>query len=168
MKIKNKALRVILSLRPAFYLAIVALVLVAVGLSLHVKSYNALGYVLNRFTILYSVTTIALMAFVIVNSVVAGNNKFSSVFIFAGGAVFSLFAGLLHIRRTRANIGVYFTANIGNAEANAAGVPPAIAGAVMYVIASVVIVAAAFFRPVKDGGSVLEILSEGKEERHAN
>ena len=162
MTVKNKPMKVFLSLRPAFYLAVIALVLVAVGLAYHVRAYTALGYDLNRFTIVYSVTVMALMAFLSINSVIAGN-QFANVFIFAGGAVFSLMAGLLHISRTLANIGVYFTVNMGNAEANAAGVPPAIIGTVMYVVAAIVIVIAAFFKPIKDGGSVLEVIGEDRE-----
>ena len=165
MRIKgvfNVILRTLVSLRPAFYMEVVAIILISIGLSLHFTSYAALGYGMNRFTVLLSISSILLLLFLAINSTVVGN-QFTNVFIVMVSTVFILFAGLLHISRTLSNIGIYFTVNMGNAEANAAGVPPAIAATIMFVLAAILVVVSAFFKNMKDNASLLEHIKSEKE-----
>ena len=109
------------------------------------KVYNIFGYATNRWAVFLSFASLWLIAFLIVNSLFAGEKPFWADFLYVAVCVALTFAAILFIQPCLAPMGIYFTVgNMGDVEANAAGVPRAIATVALYVVALIHMLVAAF------------------------
>lgn len=145
-----------------FYLTIAAFVFTVVAFILGFVVYHIFGYAVNRWEVFCAVAALWLMGFLLVNSLFAGERPVWTAPLYAVVCVLLTFAAILFIQPCLSPIGIYFTVNnMGDVEANAAGVPRAIATTVLFVIALISMTVAAFApmaRPKKVPSNV-----EGKE-----
>ncbi len=138
--------------RAGFYLLASAFVLVIGGFVLYFGAFDALSYSDDRWVIALTVIAFWSMAFLLVNSVLAGDKPFWTG-VFYVIIVFALmFAFARFLSACLSPIGIYFTVTMGDMEAYALGVPRCIAGVICYVLATVCTIVAAFNKPVKEGG----------------
>ncbi len=164
---RNKVVTFLLGLRPAFYLQLIALVFLCVGYANYFHTMTAFDYPADRWIMLLSIAAIVLIAFQMVNGVVAGNQT-GTVFVLAAGVVFIALVVCFYLSSCIANIAIYFSVGgMGNVEANAVGVPSCIRGIVLLVISIVSTIASAFFPSVKEDCSLLDVLfgTDKREER---
>lgn len=128
-----------------FWFVSAGLALSIVAFALYFSTYKALGY--NQDYWVIAMMVIALWGFgcLIVNGLLAGNKPFFMDIFYALVAFALVFATIKFITPCLSPIGIYFTVhNMGDVEANAIGVPRAIAGAVFYVLSVVCVVVASF------------------------
>lgn len=137
MKIKKPSL--------GFWLLTAGLVLSIVAFVLYFMTYDAFGYNQDYWVIAMMVIAFWSLACLIVNGLFAGNKPFF-MDVFYAIAVFALvFAMIEFLTPCLSPIGIYFTVhNMGDVEANAIGVPRSIAGVVLFVLAVVCVLIAAF------------------------
>lgn len=143
IKLKNKPF-------VGFYCMAVAFVLTFVAFIIFLEVYGIFGYATNRWAIFLSFAALWFTAFIIVNSLFVGEKPFWVSLLYVAICVALTFAAILFIQPCLAPMGIYFTVgNMGDVEANAAGVPRAIAATALYVVALVSMVVAAFVPAVK-------------------
>lgn len=129
-----------------FYLIALSFVLTFVAFIMTFRVYNIFGYRINRWVIFTSVAALWLMGFFLVNALFTGDKQFWVAPIYAVICILLVFAAILFIQLCLAPIGIYFTVNnMGDVEANALGVPRAIAATVLYVVALLCVTVASFF-----------------------
>lgn len=128
-----------------FWLLTAALILAIVAFALYFATYSALGYSQDYWVIAMMVIAFWGFACLLVNGLLMGNKPFF-MDVFYAIAVFALvFATIKFITPCLSPIGIYFTVhNMGDVEANAIGVPRAIAGVVFYVLSVVCVIVASF------------------------
>lgn len=132
-----------------FYLCAVALALSLAALVLFIRVYGIFGYTFNRWVFFMNFAACWLLAFYAVNTVLAGDSPFWASYLLVAVPFLLLLAGLAFIQPCLSPIGIYFTVhNMGDVATMEAGVPPSIAAAALYVLASVLSAAAGFFSPV--------------------
>ena len=136
-----------------FFLMAVTLVLTLVAFIMSFKVYRIFGYALNRWAVFLSFAALWFTAFLIVNALLVGEKPFWASLIYVAVCVALTFAAILFIQPCLAPMGIYFTVgNMGDVEANAAGVPRTIVTVALYVVALLCMVASAFCPAVKDSG----------------
>ena len=132
-----------------FFLMAVALILTFVAFIMSFKVYTIFGYATNRWAVTLSFAALWLTAFLIANSLIAGEKPFVISLFYVAVCMMLTFAAIMFIQPCLAPMGIYFTVgNMGDVEANAAGVPRAIATVALYVVALLHMVVAAFFPAV--------------------
>ena len=137
MKIKKPSLGYWL-LTASFLLSIVAFVL-------YFMTYDALGYSQDYWVIAMMVIALWSLICLRFNGLLAGNKPFFMDVFYVLAAFALVFATIKFITPCLSPIAIYFTVhNMGDVEANAIGVPRAIAGAVFYLLAIVCVVVASF------------------------
>lgn len=137
MKIKKPAI--------GFWLISAGLILSIVAFALYFATYDALGY--NQDYWVIAMMVIAFWGFVclIVNGLLVGNKPFFMDIFFVLVAFALVFATIKFLTPCLSPIGIYFTVhNMGDVEANAIGVPRAIAGVVFYLLSVVCVIVASF------------------------
>lgn len=140
-----------------FFLMAVALVFTFVAFIMSFKVYNIFGYATNRWAVFLSFAALWFALFLMVNSLIAGEKPFWTSLLYVAVCIALTFAAILFIQPCLAPIGIYFTVgNMGDVEANAAGVPRAIATTVLYVVALLCMVASAFCPTVKVNNEVAQ------------
>lgn len=113
--------------------------------------YNIFGYTVNRWGVFCTVAALWLMGFLLVNSLLAGERPFWTAPLYALVCLLITFSAVLFIQPCLSPIGIYFTVNnMGDVEANAAGVPRAIVTTVLYVVAVLAMIAASFLPAVAE------------------
>lgn len=128
-----------------FWLLTAGLVLSIVAFVLYFMTYSALGYNQDYWVIAMMVIAYWSFACLLVNGLLAGNKPFFMDIFFAITAFALVFATIKFLTPCLSPIGIYFTVhNMGDVEANAIGVPRAIAGVVFYVLSVVCVVVASF------------------------
>lgn len=133
-----------------FILIALAFILTLAAFILTFIVYRIFGYNLNRWLIFLSVAALWLTAFLLVNSLFAGDNPFWTHLLYGAICIALTFSAILFIQPVLAPMGVYFTVAMGDVETNAAGVPRAIVAVALYVAALFLTVAASFFRTTRD------------------
>ncbi|MCH5157128.1 MAG: hypothetical protein J1G02_04555 [Clostridiales bacterium] len=109
------------------------------------KVYKIFGYATNRWAVFLSFAALWLITFLMVNSLFAGEKPFWADLLYVAVCVALTFAAILFIQPCLAPMGIYFTVgNMGDVEANAAGVPRAIATVALYIVALLGMLIAAF------------------------
>lgn len=128
-----------------FWLMLVGFVFSIVAFVLYFTAYAAFKYESNLWVIALSVIGLWGLACLLVNGLLAGNKPFF-MDIFYIIAVFCLvLAMILFLSDCLSPIGIYFTVhNMGDVEANAAGVPRCIAGVAFYAVASLLVIVSGF------------------------
>lgn len=140
-----------------FFLMAVALVFTFVAFIMSFKVYNIFGYATNRWAVFLSFAALWFALFLMVNSLIVGEKPFWASLLYVAVCIALTFAAILFIQPCLAPIGIYFTVgNMGDVEANAAGVPRAIATTVLYVVALLCMVASAFCPTVKVNSEVAQ------------
>lgn len=128
-----------------FIFMALAFVLTIVAFSMSFVVYGIFGYAVNRWGVFLAVAAFWLTGFLLVNALFAGERPFWVSLLYVGVCVALTFAAILFIQPCLAPMGIYFTVgNMGDVEANAAGVPRAIVTVVLYVVALLCMVVAAF------------------------
>ena len=127
-----------------FILLSLSLVCVIVAFVLYLKTYSIFEYDTNRWGISCTILAIWFLLFININGLFKGEKPFWTSIIY--GVVISLLvvAVTQFINPCLAPMGIYFTVIMGNVEQILAGVPRAIAGAVFYVVAIVLILVSSF------------------------
>lgn len=137
MKLKKPSL--------GFWFISAGFVLSIVAFALYFATYNALGYSQDYWVI--AMMVIALWSFVclLVNGLLMGNKPFFMDVFYALAAFALVFATIKFLTPCLSPIGIYFTVhNMGDVEANAIGVPRAIAGVVFYLLSVICVIVASF------------------------
>lgn len=130
-----------------FWLTLVCFVFAIVAFVLYFTTFKALNYENNLWVIALSIIALWSMLCLLVNGLLAGNKPFF-MDIFYVLAVFSLvLAMILFLSDCLSPIGIYFTVhNMGDVEANAAGVPRCIAGVAFYSVSFLMMIIAGFLK----------------------
>ncbi len=130
-----------------FYVLASGFVLAIVAFILSFATYDAFGYRRNLWVIAMMILSLWSMLCLLCNALLAGDRPaFMDVFYLI--AAFGLgISALLFFTPCLSPIGIYFTVhNMGDVEANAVGVPRAIACIVIFVLAVICVIAASFMR----------------------
>lgn len=128
-----------------FWLITAGLQLSIVAFVLYFMTYKALGYSQDYWVIAMMVIALWSFACLLVNGLFAGNKPFFMDFFYILATFSLVIATIKFITPCLSPIGIYFTVhNMGDVEANAIGVPRAIAGVVFYLLAIVCVRVASF------------------------
>ena len=137
MKIKKPSI--------GFWLVTASFLLSIVAFVLYFMTYSALGYNQEYWVIAMMIFAFWSFACLLVNGILVGNKPFFMDVFYALATFALVFATIKFITPCLSPIGIYFTVhNMGDVEANAIGVPRAIAGVVLYLLAIVCVVVASF------------------------
>lgn len=136
--------------RTGFYLLVASVVLSIVGFSLFFGAFDALSFADDKWVIALNVIAFWCLAFLMVNSIFAGDEPTWTGVFYIIAVVTLLVAMARFLMACLSPIAIYFTVNMGNMEAYAIGVPRCIAGVACYFIAVVCITVSAFFSPTKE------------------
>lgn len=145
-----------------FYLLAVSFVTLIVGYILSFATFNAFGYTLNRFVIIFPIFAMIITILNLVTSFLDERRPFWASILDLGYSSLTLlsFAHLLIPFLTP--IGIYFTVNMGDMETYAIGVPKCITGCVFYLVSTILFVAASFFKNWKVKSASEEIIKSSK------
>ena len=133
--------------RPAlgFWFLTVGLIFSIVAFELYNLTYDALGYSQDYWVIAMMVLAFWSFACLLVNGLFAGNKPFFMDIFYAILAFALVLATIKFLSPCLSPIAIYFTVhNMGDVEANAIGVPRAIAGVVFYLLSVVCVIMASF------------------------
>ena len=120
-------------------------VLAIVGFALYFATFNALGYSQDYWVIAMNVIALWSLLCLLANGLFAGNKPFFMDAFYAIAVFALVFATVKFLSPCLSPIGIYFTVhNMGDVEANAIGVPRAIAGVASYLLSIVCIIVASF------------------------
>ena len=134
-----------------YVLLAVSFVFAATAFVLYFTTYNALHYEANLYVI--ALTVIGLWSFgcLLANGLFAKNRPFWMDVFFVIGVFALVLAAILFLSSCLSPIGIYFTVNMGDVEANAAGVPRCLAGVAFYALSAILATVAAFLNfPAKE------------------
>ena len=134
-----------------FILLAIGLMFAIVAFALYFATYGALGYSHDYWVI--AMVVIALWSFVclLVNGLLAGNKPFFLDFFYVILAFTLTYATIRFITPCLSPIGIYFTVhNMGDVEANALGVPRAIAAVVFFLLTIVCLRVASFIKLMQE------------------
>lgn len=128
-----------------FFLMALTLILTFVAFIMSFRVYNIFGYAINRWAVFLTFAALWFTAFLIVNALFVGERPFWVSLLYVAVCVALTFAAILFVQPCLAPMGIYFTVgNMGDVEANAAGVPRTIVTVVLYVVALLLMVVSAF------------------------
>ena len=136
--------------RTGFYLLAAATVLTIVAFVMYFGAFEALSFETDRWVVALTVLAFWSMAFLMINSLFAGDAPFWTSAFYAVTVLALMFSFARMLMACLSPIGIYFTVNMGNMEAYAQGVPRCIAGVACYVVATICVVVSAFFRISKE------------------
>lgn len=137
--------------RTGFCLLVASVILSIVGFTLYFGAFDALSFSNDKWVIALNVIAFWSLAFLIVNSIFAGDKPAWTGVFYIIAVVTLLVATARFLMACLSPIAIYFTVNMGNMEAYAIGVPRCIAGVACYFVAVVCITVSAFFAPTKEG-----------------
>lgn len=159
---KSRIVNLLSGIRLGFFFMAAALILLMVGYNTFFETMNAFGFDPDRWVILLTISSLAIMGFILLNSLIMGDQ--AGIFI-----LYLLAAGMiamsicLYLQPCLSPIAIYFSVgNMGDVEANAIGVPSVIRGCIYYLVSIICLIFAGFSTTVKAGHALADPVNNNK------